>query len=63
MKPGISAENEISLLFALPVLNRMVWTTADFRRFGFTKTQVMIFSVLSYRGFLSVGEIASCRET
>ena len=55
-----SCDDEITLLHLLPMLQRIIGLTETHKKFGVTKSQLMIFFVLHYRGSVTMSEIAQC---
>lgn len=53
-----NAEKETQLLHLLPLLHRIVRLTDAHKKFGITKSQMIIFIVLYYRGTVTMSEIA-----
>ena len=55
-----SSDDEVTLLHLLPLLQRIIGLTETHKKFGVTKSQIMIFFVLHYRGSVTMSEIAQC---
>lgn len=53
-----TCDDEIPLLHLLPLLHRIIGLTETHREFGVTKSQIIIFVVLHYRGSVTMSEIA-----
>ncbi|MDO5445855.1 MAG: MarR family transcriptional regulator [Eubacteriales bacterium] len=53
-----TCEDEIPLLHLLPLLQRIIGLTETHRKFGVTKSQIVIFIVLHYRESVTMSEIA-----
>ena len=53
-----NAEKETQLLHLLPLLHRIVRLTDAHKKFGITKSQMIIFIVLYYRDTVTMSEIA-----
>lgn len=51
-------DGDVPLLSALPPLQRLAMSSFNMKRFGFTKTQLTIFTVLSGKGSLTMTQIA-----
>ena len=49
---------EVPLLTALPIIRRLLLAGFDRERFPFTRTQIYIFAILSYKGSLTMSELA-----
>ena len=50
--------DEISLLHLLPILLRIIGLTDIHKQFGITKSQIMIFIILHYKGSATMSEVA-----
>ena len=52
------SEEEIPLLHLLPLLQRLTRLTDAHKQFGLTKSQMVVFIILYYRGSVTMSEIA-----
>ena len=50
--------DEVTLLHLLPILRRIIGLTDTHKQFGITKSQIIIFIVLHYRGSVTMSEVA-----
>jgi len=55
----ISSSDNTQLLALLPLLNKAISSAAGFKDFGYTKTQLFIFTALSSRDNLTMSQVAS----
>lgn len=53
-------DDEVPLLHLLPLLQRIISLTETHKKFGVTKSQIIIFIVLHYRESVTMSEIAQC---
>lgn len=53
-----NTEEELPLLHLLPILQRIISLTNVHKDFGLTKSQMIIFIVLQYKGSMTMSEIA-----
>lgn len=53
-----NTEEELPLLRLLPILQRITSLTSVHKKFGLTRSQMIIFIVLHYRGSMTMSEIA-----
>jgi len=53
-----TCDDEISLLYLLPLLHRIIGLTETHKKFNITKSQAIVFFVLHYRDGITMSEIA-----
>ena len=53
-----SSEEDVPLLHLVPILKRIISLSEESREFGLTKSQIVIFIILHYKGSMTMSEIA-----